>query len=81
MVHLRDNLQEIIHTRDGAKVAMICLCIATPKDRKAIIKNFKPFLPKIAEDEHGYVVLLTMMDVVDDTKMVHVAMLNVCQIA
>ncbi|ORY98669.1 armadillo-type protein [Syncephalastrum racemosum] len=76
MVHLRDNLQEILHTRDGAKVAMICLCIGTPKDRKAIIKSFKPFLPKIAEDEHGYVVLLTMMDVVDDTKMVHVAMLN-----
>lgn len=31
MAHIRDNLQEILHTREGAKVAMICISYASPK--------------------------------------------------
>ncbi|KAI9311049.1 armadillo-type protein [Dichotomocladium elegans] len=73
MGHLRDSLQEILHTREGSKVAMICLSYATPKDRKAIIKNFKPFLVKIARDEYGYLVLIRLLDVMDDTVLVNKA--------
>lgn len=76
MGHLKDSLQEIVHTREGAWVAMICLSIAAPKDRKNIIKAFKPFLPKIAADEHGYLVLLRLLDVTDDTVLVSKAVLG-----
>jgi pumilio family protein 6 len=76
MGHLKESLQEIVHTREGAWVAMICLSIAAPKDRKNIIKAFKPFLPKIAADEHGYLVLLRLLDVTDDTVLVSKAVLG-----
>lgn len=74
--HLKESLQEIIHTREGSWVAMICLSIASPKDRKNIIKAFKPFLQKIASDEHGYLVLLRLLDVTDDTVLVSKAVLG-----
>lgn len=76
MGHLKESLQEIVHTREGAWVAMICLSIAAPKDRKNIIKAFKPFLQKIASDEHGYLVLLRLLDVTDDTVLITKAVLG-----
>ncbi|KAF7724022.1 hypothetical protein EC973_001429 [Apophysomyces ossiformis] len=74
--HLRDNLQDIVHTREGSRVAMLCLSYATPKDRKAIIKAFKPYLVKIAKDEYGYMVLLRLLDVTDDTVLINKAVLG-----
>lgn len=76
MGHLKDSLQEIVHTREGAWVAMICLSIASPKDRKHIIKAFKPYLVKIAMDEYGYLVLLRLLDVTDDTVLITKAVLG-----
>ncbi|ORX62028.1 ARM repeat-containing protein [Hesseltinella vesiculosa] len=70
MALLRDNLQDMVHTRDGARVAMLCLAYSSPKDKKHIIKAFKPFLVKMAQDEYGYLVLLRLMDVTDDTVLV-----------
>ncbi|KAI9248550.1 armadillo-type protein [Phascolomyces articulosus] len=76
MQHLRDNLQDILHTREGAKVAMICLSYATPKDRKSIIKTFKPHVVKIAQDEYGYLVLIRFLDVMDDTVLMNKALIS-----
>ncbi|GAA5813367.1 hypothetical protein MFLAVUS_006845 [Mucor flavus] len=76
MGHLKESLQEIVHTREGSWVAMICLSIAKPKDRKNIIKAFKPFLQKIASDEYGYLVLLRLLDVTDDTVLISKAVLG-----
>jgi pumilio family protein 6 len=76
---LRDSLQEIIHTREGARVAMLCLSYSSPKDKKAVIKAFKPFLSKMAVDEYGYLVLLRLLDVTDDTVLVSKAVVDVSQ--
>ncbi|KAI8349206.1 armadillo-type protein [Choanephora cucurbitarum] len=76
MGHLKDSLQDIVHTREGAWVAMICLSIASPKDRKNIIKAFKPFLVKMAQDEYGYLVLLRLLDVTDDTVLISKAVVG-----
>ncbi|CAO3612676.1 unnamed protein product [Cunninghamella blakesleeana] len=73
---LRDSLQEIIHTREGSRVAMLCISYATPKDKKQIIKSFKPFLSKIAQDEYGYLVLLRLLDDTDDTVLVSKAIIG-----
>lgn len=39
MAHIRDNLQEILHTREGSKVAMICISYASPKVRQITCKR------------------------------------------
>ena len=52
--HARDALVHILHTHEGAKIALQALWHGTAKDRKAILKSFKGHVVKIAMDEHGY---------------------------
>ena len=66
---LRDACVHILHTHDGARLAMNCLWHGTAKDRKSIVKSFKTFVTKICTEEHGHVVLLAAFDAVDDTKL------------
>jgi pumilio family protein 6 len=66
----------MLHTHDGARVAMMCLLHGTAKDRKIIIKSFKTFVVKISKEEFGHMVLLALLDVVDDTKIVNKAILD-----
>ncbi|ORX64151.1 ARM repeat-containing protein [Basidiobolus meristosporus CBS 931.73] len=68
---IKEQVAEILHTKDGAQVAMLCLLYATPKDRKVIVKSFKPFVQKICQEEYGHMVLLRLFDVVDDTVLVN----------
>ena len=44
-----------------------------------IIKSFKPYISKICKEEYGHLVLLTLFDVVDDTKLVQKAILTVSE--
>lgn len=67
---LGGSLVEMLHTKDGSRVAMQCIWHGTAKDRKAIIKSFKTYAAKIAREEHGHMVLLAIFDCVDDTKLV-----------
>ena len=52
--HARDALVHVLHTHEGAKIALQALWHGTAKDRKAILKSFKGHVVKIAMDEHGY---------------------------
>ncbi|CAF3488854.1 unnamed protein product [Rotaria sp. Silwood1] len=67
---IKEKLIKMIHSRDGARVAIYCLWYGTNKDRKLLIKSFKSFVVKIAKEEQGYPVLWTIFDIVDDTKLV-----------
>ncbi|KAJ2742829.1 Pumilio y domain member 6 [Coemansia sp. BCRC 34301] len=58
---------EMVHTRDGAHCAMLCLLHGSPKDRKALVRSFRPFVMKMARDEHAHGVLIGALDCVDDT--------------
>ena len=62
-----NQLVEILHTFEGARVVSRCLAVATAKQRKNIIKSFKTFTTKIAKEEYGHQVLLVAFAVVDDT--------------
>eukprot|EP01135_Chromosphaera_perkinsii_P000106 Nk52_evm2s32 gene=Nk52_evmTU2s32 len=66
---LKELLVEILHTKDGAQVAVECLWAASPKERKAIIKSFKPFFKKICMEEFGHLAMVTAFECVDDTVM------------
>ncbi|CAG8557388.1 4548_t:CDS:2 [Acaulospora colombiana] len=61
------HVPEILHTREGAKVAMFCLLYASAKERKGILQSMKDYVDKICCEEYGYLVLLRAFDVVDDT--------------
>jgi len=73
---LKEALLPIIHSRDGARVAMLCLWHGTAKNRKTILKSFKTHYMKIAEEEFGHMVLLAAIDTVDDTHFLKKAVLN-----
>ncbi|XP_064625200.1 pumilio homolog 3-like [Lineus longissimus] len=73
---LRENMVHMVHTRDGARVGMMCFWHGTAKDRKVIIKSMKPHVLKMAKEEHGHLVLLAMFDSVDDTKLVGKAIIE-----
>jgi len=73
---LREALVHMAHSREGAYSALQCIWHGTAKDRKAIIKSFKTFMLKTAQEEYGHMVLLGMFDSVDDTKIVGKAVIG-----
>ncbi|KAH8408996.1 hypothetical protein KR009_004982 [Drosophila setifemur] len=58
----------MLSTKEGSEAAVICFYKATPKNRRAIIKNIKEHLLKIATHEHGHVFLISLLNALDDTK-------------
>ncbi|KAI9350745.1 armadillo-type protein [Obelidium mucronatum] len=73
---LKDHLIHILHTREGARVAQLTLLHSTPKDRKYILKTFKSLVPKIAKEQFGHAVLITLCESVDDTVLVSKTILS-----
>ncbi|KAL2741832.1 hypothetical protein V1477_009461 [Vespula maculifrons] len=67
IVMLRNLVVELSSTKVGTKVAMLCIWHGTNKDRKIIMKALKENIKSIAMSEHGYMVLLALIDSVDDT--------------
>jgi len=63
-------LAEMIHTKDGAKCAMLALWAADAKNRKIIVRSLKPYVAKIADEEYGHSALCALFDCVDDTVLV-----------
>ncbi|KAJ3130219.1 pumilio domain member 6 [Physocladia obscura] len=64
---LKDHLVHILHTREGSRVVQLTILHANPKDRKQILRSFKGLVPKIAREQFGHVVLITVCEAVDDT--------------
>ena len=66
---------EMLHTREGARVAMQVTWRGSAKERKAFVRSLKPYVRKIACEEYGYAVLLAVFDTVDDTVLVRKTLL------
>ncbi|KAJ1720818.1 Pumilio y domain member 6 [Coemansia erecta] len=64
---MRELCVEILHTRDGAHAAQLCVAHGTAKDRKAIAKSLRTYVMRVAREEHGYAVLVALLDCMDDT--------------
>lgn len=67
---ISEFLPEIVHTLDGARAVTRCIAMATAKDRKAIVKSFKPFLEKICKDDRGFQTAIAIFSLIDDTVLV-----------
>ncbi|XP_063981300.1 pumilio homolog 3 [Diachasmimorpha longicaudata] len=70
IVMLRDSIFELSHTKEGSRIAMICIWHGTTKDRKLSLKSMKDHVKDIATSEHGHAILLSVFDSVDDTVLV-----------
>eukprot|EP01087_Luapelamoeba_hula_P009622 TRINITY_DN2503_c0_g1_i1.p1 TRINITY_DN2503_c0_g1~~TRINITY_DN2503_c0_g1_i1.p1 ORF type:complete len:703 (-),score=184.87 TRINITY_DN2503_c0_g1_i1:15-2123(-) len=64
---LHDAIAHILHTKEGGQIGVIVSAYGAPKDRKAVVKSFKGLVTKVAQEECGYIVLLSLLDVTDDT--------------
>lgn len=64
-----DLLKNLAFTKSGARVVCLALAYGNAKDRKQIIKTYKDTIQALANDFYGHRVLLTIYDVVDDTKL------------
>jgi pumilio homology domain family member 6 len=71
-----DTIAEMVHTRHGSLVSRYLLAYGTAKDRKAIIKLLRPHIERIALDTEAQLVLFTVLDVTDDTKMLTKSLLS-----
>ncbi|XP_062509333.1 pumilio homolog 3-like isoform X2 [Corticium candelabrum] len=67
---MHNAVVQVLHTKDGSRVAMNCIWHGTAKDRKAIVKTFRSFVKKICMEEHGHLVILAIFDNMDDTVLV-----------
>ncbi|ESQ48257.1 hypothetical protein EUTSA_v10020259mg [Eutrema salsugineum] len=63
-------LLRMVHTRDGSRLAMLCIKHGSAKERKKIIKAMKDHVAKMASDQFGSMVLACIFSIVDDTKLV-----------
>lgn len=70
---ITEQFAEMVHTNEGSQVAARVLAMASPKERKQLIRSLKDFADKLAEDEYGHFVLITLFNTVDDTVLVHKA--------
>ncbi|KAJ1305592.1 hypothetical protein OPQ81_000589 [Rhizoctonia solani] len=66
----QELLAEMVHTKDGSRAVREFIARGTAKDRKQIIKALKPHVEKMSGDEEAQLVLFTIFDLVDDTKLV-----------
>ncbi|KAL1745908.1 armadillo-type protein [Schizophyllum fasciatum] len=70
-----DVLAEMVHTKDGSRVAREFLARGSAKDRKQIIKHLGKHVLPMCTDEDAQLVLFTALDVVDDTKLLAKALI------
>jgi len=67
---MQEHVVRILHSKDGSKVALLCIAYGRPKDRKITIKTFKGYVTKICKEEFGHRVMLASFTYVDDTVLV-----------
>ncbi|KNA14803.1 hypothetical protein SOVF_104200 [Spinacia oleracea] len=63
-------LVRMIHTKDGSRIGMLCVKHGSAKERKKLVKGMKGHVGKIAHDQCGSMVLVSVLSTVDDTKLV-----------
>ncbi|KAB5590423.1 Pumilio like domain containing protein [Ceratobasidium theobromae] len=66
----QELLAEMVHTKDGSRAVREFIARGTAKDRKQVLKVLKPHVEKMCANEEAQLVLFTIFDLVDDTKLV-----------
>lgn len=66
----KEQIHQLVHTKDGSFAASLLISYGTAKDRKAMIKSIKDIIPQMSTNQYGHMVLIIICAVVDDTKLV-----------
>ncbi|KAG7026331.1 Pumilio-like 24 [Cucurbita argyrosperma subsp. argyrosperma] len=85
-------LVRMIHTKDGSRIGVLCIKHGSAKERKKIVKGMKGHVKKIAHEQYAvmlylfylivnppisyYGVLVSIISVVDDTKLIRKIIIN-----
>ena len=64
-----DMLRNLAFTKSGSRLVCLAIAYGTAKDRKIILKCYKDTVEMMAHDQYAKLVLVTGLDVPDDTKM------------
>lgn len=75
VANVRDASLALLATRNGARVVNKCISLGSPKDKKRIIKCLKDKVLDACNHPSGYLVILRILDVVDDTVLVQKSIL------
>uniref|UniRef100_A0A6B2L0M7 PUM-HD domain-containing protein n=1 Tax=Arcella intermedia TaxID=1963864 RepID=A0A6B2L0M7_9EUKA len=67
---MSDHLKTFLHSKDGARAAVMCIQYAPLKERKMIVKSFKGYVKKICMEQYGHWVIISVFKFVDDTVLV-----------
>lgn len=73
---VRDVSVTLLATLDGAQVVCKCVAYGNAKDRKRIIRSLKGKVVEACNHPSGYLTILSLMDLVDDTVMVQKMLMN-----
>ena len=68
---LHEQFAELVHTPEGADVACTLISKASAKERKLILRSLKDHADKLITNEHGNMVFINILMVVDDTVLVY----------
>jgi pumilio family protein 6 len=71
----KDQIHQLVHTKDGAHAACLLISHGNAKDRKSMIKSIREMIVPMSVDQYGHMVLIVLCAVVDDTKLVSKAIL------
>ncbi|RZC35677.1 penguin [Asbolus verrucosus] len=66
----------ISNSKDGARAAMQCIWHGTNKDRKVAMKTIKEHAIELSKHEHGHCTIITLLDTIDDTVLLHKIILS-----
>ncbi|KAH7479052.1 hypothetical protein PRIC1_009392 [Phytophthora ramorum] len=75
VANVRDASLALLATRNGARVVNKCLSLGAAKDRKRIIKALKDKVLEACNHPSGYLVIMRILDVVDDSVLVQKSVL------
>ncbi|KAG7401614.1 hypothetical protein PHYBOEH_000146 [Phytophthora boehmeriae] len=75
VANVRDASLALLATRNGARIVNKCLSLGAAKDRKRIIKTLKDKVLDACNHPSGYLVIMRILDVVDDSVLVQKSIL------
>ncbi|ETK77859.1 hypothetical protein L915_15975 [Phytophthora nicotianae] len=75
VANVRDASLALLATRNGARVVNKCISLGAAKDRKRIIKTLKDKVLEACNHPSGYLVIMRIFDVVDDSVLVQKSIL------
>ena len=71
-----DLFRNLAFTKSGSRLVCLALAYSSAKDRKTILKAFKDTVEVMAFDQYAKLVLVTALEVIDDTKLTSKAILS-----